>query len=76
LVHEKNIGFNEAIKCYNQAIEIENGSKLEVAIVYNNLGLIYCRYGNYQQAWNYLTKAVELADETDSCWGDLKQNLT
>ncbi|CAF3854636.1 unnamed protein product [Adineta steineri] len=76
LVHEKNIGFNEAIKCYNQAIEIENGSKLEVAIVYNNLGLIYCRYGNYQQAWNYLTKAVELADETDSCWGELKQNLT
>ena len=61
--------------CYKQALEVKDGSQLEMAIVNNNLGRLYSHYGNYEQAQNYYATAVELVDENQSRWGEFKRNL-
>ena len=33
--------FEKAVNCYKKALEIKNGSPSEIAIVHNNLGLLY-----------------------------------
>ncbi|UJR11141.1 hypothetical protein I4U23_015322 [Adineta vaga] len=75
LLNEKNYAFDEAFNCYKQALEISNSSKSELAIVNNNLGLFYCRYGSYQQARKHFVIAIELSETDLLYWPEFKRNL-
>jgi tetratricopeptide (TPR) repeat protein len=75
-LHDKNYDYNKAVNCYKQALEVQDGSRLEKAIVNNNLGCLYSRHGNYKHARNYHATAVELIDANQPCWGEFKRNLT
>jgi tetratricopeptide (TPR) repeat protein len=75
LIHEKNGEFKEAVHCYQQGVEVKNGSKVETATVHNNLGLLYCRRGDYKEAREHHMKATKLIDESHSKWIEFKKNL-
>jgi tetratricopeptide (TPR) repeat protein len=45
----------------------ERGSKVESAIVLNNYGLLEFQHENIEQAYNYINRAVQLAENDASC---------
>jgi hypothetical protein len=67
--------FDAARECYEQALEVKNGPKIEMAIVHDNLGYLYFCSGNYEQAREHHTAAVKLIDESHLTWEEFRRKL-
>ena len=66
--------YQKAIECFKQAL-LMNGSPVDKALVYNNLGVLYYEKGRYKLSYDYHSKAAKLIGETHSFWPEFKRNF-
>jgi tetratricopeptide (TPR) repeat protein len=57
---------DNALKYFNEALNIERSDQIDKATVYDNIGLLYYTKGDYHIAVEYLSKAVKLAQDDSS----------
>lgn len=66
--------YEEAIECYNNALEIDTG----YALVWNNKGVSLADLGRYQEAMECYDRALKINSEDESAWqnkGNVLYNL-
>jgi len=57
---------DNALKYFNEALNIERSDQIDKATVYDNIGLLYYTKGDYHIAVKYLSEAVKLAQDDSS----------
>lgn len=54
--------YDEAIKAFDEALEMDKNNKKQLGIVYKNLSDLYMAKGDYDNALSYLEKSIDCKD--------------